>query len=84
MRWPIRVNDYLLDVAMALAGPVVSLMAIPIGFHIRGSEPLGVYFDWNPDNIVYFVLVTILGIVLSMGYVTWWFVLLGRGQTPGK
>ena len=82
--WPIRANAYLIDMILPYVGPIVSLMAIPIGFHIEGVEPMGAYYHWNPDNVTPFVLVTALGIAMTVGYITWWFILLGRGQTPGK
>ena len=83
--WPIRANAYLIEMILPYVGPiVVNLMAIPIGFHIKAAEPMGAYYHWNPDNVTPFVLVTALGIALTVGYITWWFILLGRGQTPGK
>ena len=30
------------------------------------------------------MVVAVLGIGLSMGYIVWWLIALGRGQTPGK
>ena len=82
--WPIRANAYLIDLILPYVGPFVNLIAIPIGFRISGVEPMGFSFRWNHDNLGLFVLVTALGIALTVYYATWWFALLDRGQTPGK
>ena len=80
----IRANAYLIDLTLSYVGPVVILFAIPIGFRVTGVEPMGIYFKWNPDNLVSFLRVVGTGTVLTVAYSTWWFFLLGRGQTPGK
>lgn len=59
-------------------------MSVPLWYDVVGFEPIGVHFYFNPDNMVPALLLTLLGSSFTVGYFVWWFVLLGKGQTPGK
>ena len=82
--WPVRANAYIIDLMLPYVGPVVILLSIPIGFRIRGVEPFNFYFHWNSDYLWPFMMVLGFGIALTVCFITWWFALLSRGQTPGK
>ena len=81
---PVRLNAYLIDVALSFLGPAVFLFAIPVGYRISGVEPMGVDLRWIPDNKWPFLMIAGTGLFLTGSYITWWFSLLNRGQTPGK
>ncbi len=82
--WPVRANAYIIDLMLPYVGPAVTLFSIPIGFEIRGVEPFNFYFYWNPDNLLPFLMALGTGIALTACFITLWFLLLSRGQTPGK
>ena len=47
--------------------------------------PIGVVFAGFGDRIVAYLLDFILFyLTLVIGYIIWWLIVLGRGQTPGK
>ena len=82
--WPVRANAYIIDLMLPYVGPVVILLSIPVGFGIKAVEPMNFHFHWNPDNLFPFLAVLGVGIALTVCFITWWFALLCRGQTPGK
>ena len=82
--WPVRANAYVIDLMLPYVGPVVTLFSIPVGFRIRGVEPFNFYFYWNPDNLWPFLMVFGSGMALTVCFITLWFALSSRGQTPGK
>lgn len=81
---PVRVNAYFIDVALSYLGPFMVLFAVPLGFRFIGVEPMGFYLRWKGDNNWPFLLVAGAGMLVTVAYTTWWFSLIGRGQTPGK
>ena len=84
VNWPVRANAYVIDLMLAYVGPVVTLLSIPVGFEIRGVEPFNFHFYRNPDNLRPFLMVFGTGMALTVCFITLWFALSSRGQTPGK
>ena len=82
--WSMRANAYLIDLTLSYLGVFVNLIAFSIGFDRIPGNLVESGYMWNPDMLVPFVLVNILGITLTVSYASWWFILVGRGQTPGK
>ena len=82
-RWPIRAAASIIDVALSWTGPIIVLIATFSAMRWHNANGLqgpysGPYF--SVDSLLWWTL----GIGLSAGCITWWAIVLGSAQTPGK